>query len=253
MSSPRTIWPHLFSVTNERLAPMTTTGSVDAAAGIREFEAACRGRDPQAEDFLGRIRARQVVSLLQRHGFMPLSSQRILDVGCGTGKWLRDLISWGADPANTFGVELLPASAARARRLCPPAVTVECRNAVKTEFPSSSFDIIVQANVFSGVLEHATLEAIAAEMLRLVRPGGLILWYDVIGENRWNSSVHPMRKADVRRLFPDCAYDLRRTGLSPAIAELLAARVPRAATVLASLSPVGTHYLGAIRPTWQLA
>jgi SAM-dependent methyltransferase len=208
-------------------------------------------RDPRAEDFLGRIRGRQVLNLLHRHGFMPLSSQRILDVGCGAGKWLRDLISWGADPAKTFGVELLPASAARARRLCPPAVTVECCNAMKTAFPSRSFDIVVQATVFSGLLEHGTIEAIAAEMLRLVRPGGLILWYDVIGENRWNSSVHPLRKADVRRLFPGCAYDFRRTGLSPAIAELLAGRLPRAATALASLPPLSTHYLGAIRPTWD--
>jgi SAM-dependent methyltransferase len=193
-----------------------------------------------------------VVSLLYRHGFMPLSSQRILEVGCGTGKWLRDLISWGADPAKTFGVELLPASAARARRLCPPAVTVECCDAVKTSFPPRSFDIVAQATVFSGVLEHGTREAIAQEMLRLVRPGGLILWYDVIGENRWNSSVHPLRKADVRRLFPGCAYDLRRSGLSSTIAELLACRVPRVAALLAGLPPLGTHYLGAIRPTWDL-
>jgi SAM-dependent methyltransferase len=193
-----------------------------------------------------------VLALLHRHGFMPLSSQRILEVGCGTGKWLRDLIAWGADPAKTFGVELLPASAARARRLCPPAVTVECCNAVKTHFPSRSFDIVVQATMFSGVLEHGTRQAIATEMLRLVRPGGLILWYDVIGENRWNSSVHPLRKADVRRLFPGCAYDLRRSGLLFPVAQLLADRVPRAATFLAGLPPLRTHYLGAIRPTWQL-
>jgi SAM-dependent methyltransferase len=222
---------------------------ITAGAGSPfRVQTASRGRD-QAEDFLGRIRERRVVSLLQRHGFMPLSSQWILEVGCGTGKWLRELISWGADPAKTCGVELLPALAARARRLCPPAVTVECCNAVKTNFPSRSFDIVVQATVFSGVLEHGTRQAIAAEMLRLVRPGGMILWYDVVGENRWNSSVHPLRKADIRRLFPGCVYDLRRSGLSSAIAELLAGRAPRAAALLASLPPLGSHYLGAIRPT----
>jgi hypothetical protein len=37
------------------------------------------------------------------------------------------------------------------------------------------------------------------------------------------------------------------------VAALLAGRVPRAAALLAGLPPLGTHYLGAIRPTWHLA
>ncbi|HEX5574390.1 MAG TPA: class I SAM-dependent methyltransferase [Gemmatimonadales bacterium] len=203
------------------------------------------------ERFLIQERQRHLVSLLHRHGFMPLSGHRILEVGCGTGKWLRELIALGADPAKVVGVELLPSSAARARRLCPAPVTIECSNAANLKFPSESFDIVLQATVFSGVLDSDMRDAIAAEMLRVVRPAGLILWYDLIVENPWNSCVHPLRKSDVRRMFPGCSLELRRVGLTPLIAQLLVPRSWRASSILSSASPLCTHYLGAIRPPWN--
>ncbi len=39
---------------------------------------------------------RRAVGTLQRSGLWPLGKKRILDVGCGTGYWLRRLIAWGA-------------------------------------------------------------------------------------------------------------------------------------------------------------
>ncbi len=203
------------------------------------------------ERFLIQERQRHLVSLLHRHGFMPLSGHRILEVGCGTGKWLRELIALGADPAKVVGVELLPSSAARARRLCPEPVTIECSNAANLRFPSESFDIVLQATVFSAVLDSDMRDAIASEMLRVVRPAGLILWYDLIVENPWNSCVHPLRKSDVRRMFPGCSLELQRVGLTPLIAQLLVPRSWRASSILSSASPLCTHYLGAIRPPWN--
>jgi ubiquinone/menaquinone biosynthesis C-methylase UbiE len=203
------------------------------------------------ERFLIQERQRHLVSLLHRHGFMPLSGHRILEVGCGTGKWLRELIALGADPAKVVGVELLPSSAARARRLCPEPVTIECSNAANLRFPSESFDIVLQATVFSAVLDSDMRDAIASEMLRVVRPAGLILWYDLLVENPWNSCVHPLRKSDVRRMFPGCSLELRRVGLTPLIAQLLVPRSWRASSILSSASPLCTHYLGAIRPPWN--
>jgi ubiquinone/menaquinone biosynthesis C-methylase UbiE len=203
------------------------------------------------ERFLIQERQRHLVSLLHHHGFMPLSGHRILEVGCGTGKWLRELIALGADPAKVVGVELLPSSAARARRLCPEPVTIECSNAANLRFPSESFDIVLQATVFSAVLDSDMRDAIASEMLRVVRPAGLILWYDLLVENPWNSCVQPLRKSDIRRMFPGCSLELQRVGLTPLIAQLLVPRSWRASSILSSASPLCTHYLGAIRPPWN--
>jgi ubiquinone/menaquinone biosynthesis C-methylase UbiE len=187
-----------------------------------------------------------VLRLLDQHGLMPLAGKRILEVGCGTGKWLRDLIAWGADPELIFGVELLEASAARARRLCPQAVTIECGNAAQLRFASGSFDIVLQATVFTSVLDEDMKRAMAAEMLRVLRPQGVILWYDFFLKNPRNPYVQPVTQGDIRQLFPGCSLELQRVSLAAPLARLLAPRSWAACSVLSRLPPLCTHYLGAI-------
>jgi ubiquinone/menaquinone biosynthesis C-methylase UbiE len=178
---------------------------------------------------------------------MPLAGKRILEVGCGTGKWLRDLIAWGADPETLFGVELLQASAARARRLCPQTVTIECGNAAELRFESESFDVVLQATVFTSVLDPEMKRAMAAEMLRVARPGGVILWYDFFFRHPGNPYVLPVSREEIGKLFPGCSLDLRRVTLAPPLARLLAPRLWGACSLLSRVPLLCTHYLGAIR------
>jgi SAM-dependent methyltransferase len=218
---------------------------------IRATYAARTGDACYAESLAGRFqlqeRERQVLQMLDRHGYMPLSGKRILEVGCGTGKWLRDLIAWGAEPENVFGIELLTASAARARRLCPQSVTVECSNAAAMRFASGSFDLVLQATVFTSVLDPGMKQAMAAEMLRVLRPDGLILWYDFFVRNPRNPYVQPVGKGEIRRLFPGCSFELRRISLAPPLVRLLAPHSWLACSLMARVPPLCTHYLGAIR------
>jgi SAM-dependent methyltransferase len=218
---------------------------------IRSAYAARKGEACYAESLAGRFqiqeRERHVLHLLDRYGLIPLAGKRILEVGCGTGKWLRDLVAWGADPENLFGVELLQASAARARRLCPQAVSIECGNAAELRFASGSFDIVLQATVFTSVLDEEMRQAMAAEMVRVLRPGGVILWYDFFLKNPRHSYVRPATRADIRRLFPGCSIDLRRVSLAAPLTRLLAPRWWGLCSVLSRIPPLCTHYLGAIR------
>ena len=69
-----------------------------------------------------------LLRLLRRYQVSPLGSKRILEVGCGTGVRLRDLIRYGANPENLFGVDLLPAAIRQAKRICPD-VNFRCENA----------------------------------------------------------------------------------------------------------------------------
>ena len=218
---------------------------------IRSAYAARKGEACYAESLAGRFqiqeRERHVLRLLDHYGLMPLAGKRILEVGCGTGKWLRDLVAWGADPESLFGVELLQASAARARRLCPQAVSIECGNAAELRFPSGSFDIVLQATVFTSVLDDEMKQAMSAEMVRVLRPGGVIVWYDFFLKNPRNPYVRPVTRADIQRLFPSCSIDLRRISLAPPLVRLLAPQAWALCSVLSRVPALCTHYLGAIR------
>jgi SAM-dependent methyltransferase len=52
---------------------------------------------------------RDLLDALHRHGGAALASLRILEVGCGSGYWLRQLVQWGASPERIVGIDLLPA------------------------------------------------------------------------------------------------------------------------------------------------
>jgi SAM-dependent methyltransferase len=219
--------------------------------GLQSAYAARRAEGCYADSVAGQFRfeerERHVLRLLDRYHLMPLAGRRILEVGCGAGKWLRDLIAWGADPEGLFGVELRQASAVRARRLCPPGVTIECGNAANLSYSSGSFDIVLQAGVFTSVLDHDMRHAMAAEMLRVLRPNGIIVWYDIFWENLGSSYLRPVTKEELRELFPGCLLELRRVSLAPLLTRLLTPRSWSASAILSRVPSLCTHDLGAIR------
>ena len=192
-------------------------------------------------------RERHVIRLLDRYGLRPLGGKKILDVGCGAGKWLRDLIDWGADPESVYGVELLPASAAKARRLLPETVTIECGDVASLSFPAATFDIVLQSSVFTSVLDDEVRRAMAAEMLRVMRPNGVILWYDMLPKRAWSSYLRPVTKDELHMLFPECRFDLRRITLAPLLTRMVAPRSWRACSALSRIPALCSHQLGIIR------
>lgn len=63
-------------------------------------------------------------------------AQRVLEVGCGTGAVLRDLMT----SASLHGLDLVPASLAESR-IHAPAVSLTCGDAHSLPYPDKSFDI----------------------------------------------------------------------------------------------------------------
>jgi SAM-dependent methyltransferase len=208
--------------------------------------------DSASAQFVFQEREQHVLALLNSRGLLPLSGQRILEVGCGTGKWLRDMLRWGANAGNLHGVELLEASAARARRLCPPAVTIECGNAAELRMAPNTFDIVLQATVFTALFDDSIKRAIAAEMIRVLRPGGVILWYDHCVSNPQNPYFQPIDQDEIGRLFPGCSLELHRVGLATPLVHLLASRSPKMCWMLSRIPALCSHYLGALTKPMDL-
>ncbi len=198
--------------------------------------------------FMIQERERRILALLKHHGYDELQNLRILDVGCGTGDWIREFVKWGAKPENIVGLDLLPERIAAAKRLCPAFVSLYTGSAAKLDFADRSFDCVLQSTVFSSILSPRRREQIASEMLRVLRPTGFILWYDFFFDNPKNPDVCGIRKKEIHRLFHDCSLTVERVGLAPPLARALAPFSRVLCHLLANCSMLSTHYLVLVRP-----
>ena len=189
----------------------------------------------------------RLLGLLKRFGFEQLETKRILEVGCGTGFWLRQLMKWGARPENIFGVDLLRDQIEEALRLCPSSMQLRYGNAAQLEFSDESFDLVFQFTVFTSILDLHLKKRIAAEMMRVVNRGGMIVWYDFHMNNPWNADVRGVRKREIRELFPQCVIELQRATLAPPLARFVAPYSFLGCRILEMIPWLRTHYLGAIQ------
>ncbi len=197
--------------------------------------------------FTSHDRERQILKLFRREGCFPLAGKTILDVGCGTGAWLRDFVKWGAHPGDLSGVDLLADRVGVALRLCAPGTRIVCGSAGSLPFPDAHLDIVLQSVVFTSILNADLRRQVAAEMLRVVKPDGFILWYDFSMNNPWNPDVRGVTKREIAKLFPGCRVNLRRVTLAAPLSRWLTPRSWLAGYLLARVPPLCTHLLGTIR------
>lgn len=191
-------------------------------------------------------RERKLLSLLGRLGLASLQDMRILEIGCGTGMWLREFVRWGASPSNIWGVDLLPDRIAKARELCPPAFTLESDDAASLRAPDGGLDLVLQSTVFSSLLNPKVKQQVAREMLRVLRPGGAIIWYDFHVNNPRNPDVRGVGKKEIFSLFPGCRIVLEKLTLAPPVGRPVARLSVPLYRLLSSIKPLCTHYLGLI-------
>lgn len=194
-------------------------------------------------------RERRVLALLARHTKVPLDKMKILEIGCGTGFWLREFISWGGRPENIVGVDLLADRIEECRRLCPAEVKVHCNSASSIDSPDGSFDLVLQSTVFSSVLDGNTKRQMAKEMVRVLRDDGVILWYDFFVNNPNNPDVRGIGRRELSELFPKLKVRSARITLAPPLARLLAPHSAMICELLSGLRILDTHLLAVISKT----
>jgi len=197
--------------------------------------------------FMIQERERVLLDLFRTKGIAPLEEKRILDVGCGTGYWLRQFINWGARPQNITGVDLLSDRIIEAKNLCPETMRIECGSAAELRLDDSYYDLVLQSMVFSSILDQRMKQHIASEMLRVVKADGAILWYDFHVNNPVNSDVEGIKKQEIFRLFPGCKIELWRITLAPPLVRFLAPCSWILCYLLGQFKIFNTHYLGIIR------
>jgi arsenite methyltransferase len=154
---------------------------------------------------------------LAREALDPAPGERILDVGCGPGFYVAELLERVGPEGSVVGVDASAPMLAMAARRCEGKGDVAFYEADATSLPVD--DASFEAAISVQVLEYVSdLTAALAELHRALRPGGRLVVWDV----DWSTvSWHSSDPARMERVL--AAWDEHLA--HPALPRTLAARL----------------------------
>lgn len=199
----------------------------------------------RAEKLLRVTRSRIAAELLHKHGVFPKPEDRCLEIGFGSHGWLTELLDWGVRETALAGIDLDEPRVESTRRALPSA---DLRSGDATALPwaANTFRIAVTSTVFSSILDDVARTAVARELVRVLEPGGALIFYDFAYDNPKNDQVRKVDRADLTRLFPELRGSIRRVTLAPPLARLVAPLSWTLATALELVPWLRTHLIAVL-------
>jgi cytosine/adenosine deaminase-related metal-dependent hydrolase/ubiquinone/menaquinone biosynthesis C-methylase UbiE len=118
-----------------------------------------------------------------------LRGGNVLDVGCGTGRWLTHMEA--LHPASLMGIDCSRVMLKQARKKILPTTKLEHGHSSALPGEDAWYNLVTASFLLSYVKD---LQAFAFECARVVRPGGWLLLSDMhpvtAAERNWNRSFH---------------------------------------------------------------
>lgn len=168
----------------------------------------------------------RTIQLSQRLALAPwlkvAPGTRVLDVGCGVGRWSRLLAARGA---QVSGVDLSPTMIEIAqRRAAAAGLAARCRFVVQdlAELDmGGGFDLVLGVTVLQHILEPLRLRSALRRMTEHLAPQGRMVLLEAAptqGTRRCDTAVFTARQRHTyMKLFRDCGLRLRALrGVDPA-------------------------------------
>lgn len=168
----------------------------------------------------------RAIDLEQRLALAPWlkvkKDARVLDVGCGIGRWSRFLAARGA---LVLGVDLSPTMIAQARRrAAEQGVEERCRFAVADLAHldlGEQFDLVLGVTVLQHILDPVAFRSALSAMVSHLAPGGRMILLEAAPTaplRRCDTSIFTARDRDVYLdLIDSCGLEvLAITGVDPA-------------------------------------
>ena len=188
-------------------------------------------------------KVRGIIRCLRQYGIAPVAQRTVLEVGCGHGSDLLELIRLGFQPENLVGVDLMEDHVKVARLRLPVNVRLFVGDASQVVLPGESFDVVYQSTVFTSILDFNLQQRLAARMWGLAKSGGGILWYDFAYDNPRNPDVKGVTLARIRSLFPEGRIKCWRLRLAPPISRMVTLIHPTLYTLFNAVPVLRTHLL----------
>lgn len=159
---------------------------------------------------------------------VPPARLRVLDVACGTGRFLRQLAT--AHPTLRYhGVDLSPYYVQAARKLLADVgeVSLAVENAEALPYADGTFDVVTSVYLFHELPRNAR-RRVVGELLRVLRPGGLLVIED---------SAQPAESPDLAAVLADFPRDFHEPFYRDYLEDDLAALLAEAGFVVDAVEP----------------
>lgn len=187
-------------------------------------------------------RSRGFAELLARTLGSDLGTLHMLDVGCGSGQFLRQLIDWGATPEYLTGTELQQDRLSYAQVHTAPGV--HWHLGALTGLAPAAYDLVSAQTVFSSILDPLLRAELAAQMWQALRPGGWCLVFDFRYDNPRNHHVRKVTRGEMQSWWPGAQAHYRTLLLAPPLHRRLAWAPAVLCDLLTALVPLlRSHFL----------
>jgi SAM-dependent methyltransferase len=184
-----------------------------------------------------------IMRLVQRS--LPWGGGTVVDLGAGSSR-LAGVAHDLALDCRWIGVDIDPDAIARSADEYPWAEFV-LGSADRLPTSADSIDVALASVLFSSLPSRQFEAAVAAELKRVLRPGGWLVWYDLRYGNPWNSSVHGIDRRRLATLFPSWAVELRSSTVLPPLARRLGLTTPILYPILEAIPPLRSHLIGRLQ------
>lgn len=178
-----------------------------------------------------------------KNRFDSLDEVKILEIGAGIGANLYFFKRIGLTWEHIHANELLPDRYEILKETFPQIHTYEGDACEIDQRLHNSFDIVFQSTVFTSILDANFKQKLADKMWSLLKPNGIILWYDFAFDNPANKDVKGIKRSEVKALFKAAKkITFSKTTLAPPIGR----RVKRLYPFFNLFPFLRTHLIGVI-------
>lgn len=175
------------------------------------------------------------------HEAIQNPSANILEIGCAHGASLNEMHAGRLGA----GIDI------RFSRLCDarenyPRLSFIQSNSFPLPFKDGSFDLVFQFVTFSSIKDTNLKKNIASEILRVLKPGGLFLWYDFRYPNPFNPFTTFESRQKIHQYFPGLDLHLETMTVIPQLGRIIYPRFKRLFRLLDKIRLMHSHYFGKI-------
>ena len=150
-------------------------------------------------------------------------------------------IELGVAPDNLNGIDILPDRVEVGRQRYPQ-MHLRSGNAEHLPYPDAEFDLTMESTMFATLPHQRLRQGIADEMLRVTKPGGLILLVDWRYSKPRSRDHRRLTKGMIRELFdvPGSSKiaGVERGALIPPVGRFISRRAPAGYFPVQALLPV---------------